>query len=89
MSYFFLLFPTNCNTLYFFINQVVIKVIVHFAGHSLSIMSGKAYITAAKGSASLGHFVQRDIHSYFTILRQDLRENVVVLNVGVVIHNHG
>ena len=74
---------------YLLVYKLVAQVIVHLSAHPLGIMAIQADVAASESCAPLGHFFKRDIDCNFTILREDLGENVIVLDMGVIIHDHG
>ena len=73
---------------YLLVDELVAQVIVHLSAHPLGIMAIEADVAASESCAPLRHLLKRDIDCNFTILREDLGENVVVLDVRVIIHDH-
>ena len=83
-----LFLTADVRSYYLLVDELVVKVIVHLSAHPLGIMAIQADVAASESCAPLGHFFKRDINCNFTILREDLGEYVIVLDMGVIIHDH-
>lgn len=84
-----LFLTADVRSYYLLVDEFVVKIIVHLSAHPLGIMAIEADVAASESCPPLRHLLKRDIDCNFTILREDLGENVVVLDIRVIIHDHG